>query len=184
MEALTLQHQQNDRSSIAMTVVLISFSMLFATLFLGYALYRSSSTVWPPMGLAQVPLKLPLISTSFILISSFTFWRARSQKLQWVFLTFLLGLGFLISQVIFWKDLKENLSIYPSTGIFGSLLYGLTWIHAAHLILGLAGIMFLLLPYFFKKMQQKSFATFKNVEKFWHFLGVTWLLILVSLFIF
>ena len=65
------------RSSLAMTIVLISFSMLFATLFLGYALYRSSATTWPPMGLERISLTIPLISTALLILSSFTLNRAR-----------------------------------------------------------------------------------------------------------
>ena len=46
-------------SSIAMTIVLISFSMLFASLFMGYAVYRIQNPVWPPMGMQRVPTSVP-----------------------------------------------------------------------------------------------------------------------------
>ena len=35
-------------SSVAMIVTLISFAMLFATLMMGFAMFRFTAPVWPP----------------------------------------------------------------------------------------------------------------------------------------
>jgi len=51
VNAQTIKIDQNKveevkfTSSLAMTVALVSWSMLFATLFLGYAVYRFSASV-------------------------------------------------------------------------------------------------------------------------------------------
>ena len=46
----TYEYTERDRADLAMTVVLVSFTMLFASLFLMYMVYRVTNSVWPPMG--------------------------------------------------------------------------------------------------------------------------------------
>jgi len=174
-------------SSIGMLVTIISFSMLFATLFLGFFLYRMSATEWPPMNLDRVDHFFPALSSVFILSSSW-FYEVFKKKLvispemaKYSFLISLgLGLAFLGSQVLFWQDLK-TVGIYASSGIYGSLIYSFTWIHSGHMILGLAMLGFLL-PSVLKQDFKKRIRI-NNIGKFWHFLAVIWLMIYLLLFV-
>ena len=166
-------------SSIAMTMTLVSFSMLFATLFLGYISYRFTSEVWPPVGMQSVGLGLPTISTMLILLSSFTYLLFENTKnSKWLHLTTLLGVAFMITQFIFWKNLKLS-GIYTDTTIFASMIYAFTWIHAAHVIAGL----FALLLLTFRLRKDECILWTKNVGKFWHFLGITWFVIFIGIFV-
>ena len=51
-KALEAKHIQGKAavSAIGMTVLLISFAMLFATLLLGYIVFRLTTDTWPPQG--------------------------------------------------------------------------------------------------------------------------------------
>ena len=60
------KEKESRKDSIAMTVTLVSFSMLFATLMLGYTVYRFSNQVWPPIGFSQINLLYPIVSTAEI----------------------------------------------------------------------------------------------------------------------
>jgi len=53
-----------------MIVTLISFAMLFATLMMGFAMFRFTSPVWPPSGMEKPSLVLPTLSTVLIALSS------------------------------------------------------------------------------------------------------------------
>ena len=63
---------KNIANSIAMIITLVSFTMLFAVFFLGYAIFRFNAQEWPPMGMDRVGLGIPSLSTFFIVLSSVT----------------------------------------------------------------------------------------------------------------
>ena len=177
-------------SSIAMMVLLVSFSMLFASLLLGYAAFRLTSPVWPPMGMQRIPLLLPILSTIVIALSSFCFvsfeksFRANKIITMKIYLalTFALGLGFMFVQYKLWGSMAA-MGLYVSGGIFPSLLYSLTWIHAAHIVAALISLLFLV-PVSLQGHSLDRVTWVENVGKFWHFLGVVWLVMFIIMFIF
>jgi cytochrome c oxidase subunit III len=177
---------QND---LAMTVTLISGAMLFLTLFMGYAIYRSSAATWPPAGISRVSLDWPLVSTLIILLSSLFCYRGKKaiknanlEKAKMnVNLTLLFGAGFMISQAFLWSHLKTE-GVFVSSGIFASILYGFTWIHAAHVILGLMALVYL--RFILKPTTVNLVQKATNVEKFWNFLEIIWIIMFITLFVF
>lgn len=177
-------------SSIAMIVILVSFTMLFASMLLGYSVYRLTVDVWPPMGMPRIPLTIPLVSTTIIALSSatlFLFEGAFNEKnikgmRVYFSLTFLLGLGFMFVQVQLWNSMAA-MGLHASGGIFPSLFYALTWTHAAHIVAGLVALLFLA-PIAFSKVYRAERVTWvQNVSKFWHFLGVVWLVMFIVMFV-
>lgn len=176
------------QNNLAMNMVLISGSMLFATLLMGYSLFRSSSSTWPPEGIRSVSLGYPLLSTAAILLSSWFCSRLRGNVAMNDFkaakmnldTTLVLGFIFMLIQSLLWAEMKST-GLFIGSGIFSSVMYGFTWIHAAHVISGLlvlGWLRFVLRPETMN-MGQKIL----NVEKFWHFLGVIWLILFISLFV-
>ena len=180
--------KERTTSSILMTVILISFSMFFATFFLGYLILRFNTPIWPPMGMERIPLTLPFAATVLLALSSFSYWLFEQSckdlpKRRFLLGTIIPGLGFLGLQIMLWHSLKIK-GIYAHSGIFGSFLYVLTGLHAAHIILGL---LFLLLPLLlFTKKGPRSISLLKinNIGIFWHFLGLVWFCIFMGLFVF
>ncbi|RLA60078.1 MAG: hypothetical protein DRQ88_03120 [Epsilonproteobacteria bacterium] len=174
-------------NSIAMLVTIISFSMLFATLFLSFFLYRLSATQWPPMNLDRIDHLFPAIS-SILIISSSWFYEVFKKNLdrspnnaRYSFLLCLgLGLAFIISQFLFWNDLKE-VGIFASSGIYGSLVYSFTWIHVGHMAMGIFTLLYLL-PSVMREDFKKRIRIV-NIGKFWHFLAVVWLMMYLLLFV-
>jgi cytochrome c oxidase subunit 3 len=170
-------------SSVAMIVVLVSFAMLFATLMMGFAMFRFTAPVWPPAGMVKPSLILPGISTLFILLSSlaFVWFEKDTANKKGLILTISLGVGFMLTQSLFWHQLKSN-GIFVSSGIFPSIIYAFTWIHAAHIIVAL-GLLLLLLfsPTQITTTKSKLRAT--SVGKFWHFLGIVWLIMFLTIFV-
>lgn len=172
-----------------MTITLVMGSMLFATLFMGYAIYRSNALVWPPLGIPKVSLLIPTLSTLVIAVSSWFAYQVRkcmtlndfNKAHQHLNFTLVLGTLFMISQGYLWFNLKESGIFLGSSGIFGSVLYGFTWIHAFHVVLGLGALVYLKLV--LKPTTQNSLQKTINVEKFWHFLGVVWLLMYLTMFV-
>ena len=172
-----------------MTVTLVSGAMLFTTLFMGYAVYRSSAAFWPPLNIDKVPLVWPWVSSMIIALSSWTCYQTRmfASKGEWksaqIFSLFTIfcGLSFMGTQAMLWGDLKSS-GILVSSGVFASILYGFTWIHALHVLLGVGALVFMHLTLL--KSSEASLYKVMNVEKFWHFLGIVWALMFAGLFLF
>lgn len=188
-EYSTEDKAQNHK--LAMTVAIISWSMLFATLLLGYFVYRYSQTLWPPLGVETVPLILPNLSLIAVLGSSITFWLSMNayKKQQynamrwWNWATLVLGLAYVFTQIKFWQNLNA-INLFSSSNIFGSIIHGFTWIHAGHMLCALLALgigIFLL-----RKNDSigRWFIYMSNVSVFWHFLTVVWLVLYFTLFIF
>jgi cytochrome c oxidase subunit 3 len=171
------------QNSIAMTVTLISFGMMFATMFLGYCLVRFNTPIWPPVEIQGMPKLLPLISTLVMGLSSYTYYlmERSEKKIRFWFLTTALGLLFLALQSTLWSTLQET-GIVVANGMVPSMVYAFTWIHAAHILLALLGLFwigYLLLI----KSPRLTMIKIMNVGKFWHFLGIIWLLMYLTLFV-
>jgi cytochrome c oxidase subunit III len=176
------------QSSVAMTVALISWGMLFATMFLGYFLVRFNAPVWPPVEIQDLPQLLPFLSTLIMGLSSLTYHRLENtapvslakRKVYWLG-TIVLGILFLLLQWKLWGDLKVS-GILVSDGMVPSMVYAFTWLHAAHIVLGLCALLW---PgyYLFLKPTGLTKITLLNVGKFWHFLGVVWLLMYLMIFV-
>lgn len=172
------------KNSIAMTVTLISFAMLFATMFLGYFLVRSNVPVWPPVEIQALPRLLPLLSTVIMALSSVTYYYFEKKLLNgkaYLGLTLALGLVFLGLQWNLWSALKAA-GILVSNGMVPSMVYAFTWIHAGHIVLGLLALLWM---GWIVTMKPEKLSVFKviNVGKFWHFLGIVWLLMYLMMFV-
>ncbi len=177
---LNINEGQEITSSVAMSVALISFSMLFASMLMGYAVFRLNAPAWPPMGMSKPDSFQPALSTAIITLSSlsYIFFEKKGSKL-FLWVSFLCGLGFMASQFAFWNSLKAS-GFYVQDGIFPSLLYAFTWVHAAHIVGALGFLGWLLIR--FEKLKC-SVLWIRNVGKFWHFLGIIWFILYLTLFI-
>ena len=178
MSAIGVEVARREVGTIAMLIVLVSLSMLFATLFLSYALYRSRAEIWPPVDFESIGLKLPTLNTTIICLSSASYALYQRTKARvWWGITLALGIGFLGLQFQFWNALKSQ-GLFAGTNVFSSMLYGFTWIHAGHLVLGLVALI-LVCPFLYTPGP----LSISNVGKFWHFLGITWCLLYTGLFV-
>lgn len=185
MMAKNSENQTRDfQVSVAMTVTLISFGMLFATMFLGYTLVRSNSQTWPPTEIENLPMFLPFLSTFVIGLSSWTYYlfeKTTDKKALYWFLTLVLGFSFLILQGLLWSKLND-LGILAVNGQVPSMVYAFTWVHAGHIVLAL-GLVVWLGYFIFRKPVGLTKMKLLNVGKFWHFLSVIWFLMYLMLFV-
>lgn len=182
------QAKEGDKiiSSVAMVVTLVSFGMLFLTLMMAFALFRFTSPVWPPAGMERPDLLLPAMSTLLIAVSSaFYMYFEKQMHLgradkRALLCTTILGFAFMVSQFLFWNHLKSQ-GIFASSGIFPSIIYAFTWIHAAHIVAGLGLLMWLYGT--LKTPDRMTAVKTANIGKFWHFLGIVWLIMFVTIFV-
>src|SRR5215207_453971 len=107
--AIKTDNVLGSRYRIGMWVGLASIAMMFTALSSAYIVRSASSNDWYPLAMPQVLF----LSTALILISSGTLEVARRNLKaavlggysRWLLVTALLGLGFLVSQLIAWRQL-------------------------------------------------------------------------------
>ena len=94
-----------------------------------------------------------------------------------------LGLAFSAVQTWLWFDLLSA-GIGPETGTYQSLFFGLTWVHAAHVVLALLSLMWIQLGIRTGRYGAHRISTVQNTAMFWHFMDVVWVVLYLGFFVF
>ncbi len=178
------------RYRIGMWVGLASMAMLFTSLSSAYIVRSATSNDWFPIAAPRVLF----VSTALLLVSSVSIELARrklkaslhSAYSNYLLLTILIGIGFLASQFIAWRQLAAQ-GIYLSSHPHSSFFYLLSGAHAVHLAGGLLALIFLWLgsrrtiaePIRVVKRQASADA----VSIYWHFMDALWIYLLLLLFL-
>ena len=126
-----------------MFLFIASEAMLFGAFFTAYFFVRvvnPDAQPWP-LPPFHLPVFVAGVNTAVLLTSSFTMhWALQSIKrgnragLQaGLVLTLLMGLAFLLTQMLEYARIGFN----PSDGAFGTIFFGLTGLHGAHVFVGL-----------------------------------------------
>jgi cytochrome c oxidase subunit 3 len=177
-----------NRYRIGMWVAMASILMLFTALSSAYIVRAASSSDWQPLAMPRILL----LSTALILISSGTLETARrkwkdtvNRSKPWLLLTLLLGLGFLVSQLLAWRQLVRQ-GVYVSSNPHSSFFYLLTAAHGVHLLGGLAALAYLSLRSRATRENQEAVAKAQAgadaVTLYWHFMDFLWVYLFVLLF--
>jgi cytochrome c oxidase subunit 3 len=184
---------QGNRYRIGMWVGLASVAMMFTSLSSAYIVRSASSNDWTPLPMPRVLL----LSTALILGSSVTLEVAR-RKLkaglsalykQWLLITVILGLAFLVAQLFAWRQLVRQ-GIYLASNPHSSFFYLLTGAHGVHLMGGLLGLLFLSVRWRRPRIDAtektsiaKRKAATDAVTVYWHFMDALWIYLFLLLFL-
>ena len=103
---------------------------------------------------------------------------ALRRTIPWLVATLFLGSLFLAGQFEAWKQLKQQgFGFNGETTPFVSYFYLITGIHAAHLLLGVVGLVVGLGSLgFLRKVEYRQIAV-DSLAWFWHTMGLVWLLL-------
>ncbi len=189
MESLSLQEENlAERNSASKKLLLWvgigSMVMLFAGLTSAY-IVRKMEGEWKPFNL---PLAF-YFSTAIIILSSVTINMALSyarkdklvQSKQFLFLTFLLGCGFVFSQVMGWGALVGQ-GIYLVGNPSGSFLFVLTGLHIVHLVGGIIALIVVNIRAVMNKYNSQNTLGIELSASYWHFLDLLWIYLFLFLF--
>jgi len=179
-----------NRYRIGMWVALASIAMMFTALSSAYIVRAGSSNDWQALSMPR----LLILSTGLILVSSAAIETARrklkatlsSEYSRWLLITAALGLAFLVSQFLAWRQLVRQ-GIYVSSNPHSSFFYLLTATHAVHLFGGLLALSFLWFrsrrPVHTKIETAKRQAGADAVTIYWHFMDALWIYLFLLLFL-
>jgi cytochrome c oxidase subunit 3 len=179
-----------DRQTLGILLFIVSEVMLFGSFFAAYFFIRVVANVgpWPPEGF-ELPKAVAGINTAILVSSSFTIhWALESIRrenrrglIMGLAATFMLGATFLFIQI----NEYAHIGFAPHTNAFGSVFYGLTGLHGAHVTIGL-----LLLAFANIRAWRGHFSkepkTHLGVEVpgiYWHFVDVMWIIVFTTVYI-
>ncbi len=97
------------------------------------------------------------------------------RALPWLLATLVLGGLFLTGQMLAWHQLALQGASFKSSSSSGHSFYIITYAHAFHLFVGVAGLIAALIGlYAFKKIENRQIMV-DCVAWYWHSMGVLWL---------
>jgi heme/copper-type cytochrome/quinol oxidase subunit 3 len=177
-----------DTARLGMVLFLGSWAMLFASLFFAYGVLRVRQPTWPPPGTPALPTLLPLLNTAVLAWNAMALQRAlgasrrgaAAQTVARLWEALFLGSVFLLLQVLLWTAMaRAGLALSDSS--LAAVVYGLTGVHAVHVVLGLLGLAWLLVAT--RTGQRKAAIRLRVCVRYWHFVFVAWLAMYLLLFV-
>lgn len=170
----------------ALWLFIVSIIMIFAAMTSAYIVRRGDGN-WL---VVQFP-PIMYINTAVIMLSSVTmqwaYFSAKKDNLQplksALLVTTLLGLLFLVGQVISWQSLQHMGVFFGGKGSnpAGSFVYVLTGLHGFHLITGIIFLFIVLVAAFRYEVHSKNMNLIEMCTTYWHFLDVLWVYLFVFL---
>ena len=138
----------------------------------------------------ELPIALPLFNTVVIAMSSLAIFyglaqlrRGRTARLTvalWV--TAALGAAFVALQLVLWSDMWTA-GLRPSSGNYGALFYMLTWVHAAHVGVGVVALFWMAFRASANAYSPRRYTAVRLWSLYWHFVGVVWAWMFVLVFL-
>ena len=92
----------------------------------------------------------------------------------------ILGLGFLVGQVVVWRQLVRAGVYLPST-LHSSFFYILTGLHGIHLVGGIIGLGWVLERSFKNRLSASSHEPLHLFATYWHFMDLLWVYLAILL---
>ena len=177
-----------DARVLGMFMFIASEIMLFGSFFTAYFFCRvvADPPVWPPVGF-HLPVFVAGVNTVILLTSSFTMhWALQAIKRgnrvgmqAGLVLTLALGLTFLLTQAREYS----RIGFAPHDGAFGSVFFGLTGLHGAHVFVGLTLLTFATVRAFRGHFTPEDHRGVEIPGIYWHFVDVMWIVVYSTIYL-
>ena len=172
---------------LGMLLFIISEVMVFGAFFTAYFFIRVvAADPWPAPG-EELPKLIAGVNTAILLSSSFTMhWALESAKANnrfglqaGILTTFLLGATFLFIQI----NEYVHIGFAPQDNAQGSIFYGLTGLHGAHVAVGLTLLAFTTIRAFRGHFTPEELRGVEVPGIYWHFVDVMWIVVYTTVYI-
>ncbi|MFC2112397.1 cytochrome c oxidase subunit 3 [Bacteroidota bacterium] len=190
--AQTDEHRDDIGSRFGMWLFIFTELLLFAGLFLTYALFRYKN--WQAFHLAAEELDtfigalntVLLLASSATIAMSITALQQKKKLLALALLgfTILVGVIFLINKYFEW-GLKFEHGLYPGSEtlvllgkgevLFFGLYFFMTGLHALHIVVGLVFIGVVFFRIYNEKITHDNFVHLENAGLYWHLVDIIWI---------
>ncbi|MGB2672798.1 MAG: cytochrome c oxidase subunit 3 family protein [Candidatus Acidiferrum sp.] len=198
--------QQKDSATLGMWIFLATEILFFGGLFLTYTINRHTYPGVFAEASTTLSLKLGTINTLVLIASSLTMamavWSAEAAKKKliplFLVLTLILGCAFLFIKGIEYHDkyvehhipgLPFQLEPGSDAGtnahaqLFFSLYFGMTGLHALHMIVGVGLLIWLLRQSIKGRFTAEYNTPVENIGLYWHFVDIVWIYLFPLLYL-
>jgi cytochrome c oxidase subunit 3 len=172
---------------LGMLLFIISEVMVFGAFFTAYFFIRVvDANPWPAEG-TELPKLIAGVNTAILLSSSVTIhWALESVKRgnraafkAGMLSTFLLGATFLFVQI----NEYVHIGFAPSNSAQGSIFYGLTGLHGAHVFIGLLLLLMVTVRAFRGHFSAEQHRGVEVPGIYWHFVDVMWVVVYSTVYL-
>ncbi len=176
-----------DPQTLGMLLFIISEVMVFGAFFTAYFFIRvAQGDPWPAHG-TTLPVEVAGFNTAILVSSSFTMhWAQTSIKngnrfglRAGILTTFLLGATFLFIQI----NEYANIGFAPQDHAQGTIFYGLTGLHGAHVFIGLTLLLMVVIRSFRGHYSPEEHRGVEVPGIYWHFVDIMWIIVYTTVYI-
>jgi cytochrome c oxidase subunit 3 len=181
------QSSRVEPQMLGMLLFIISEVMLFGAFFTAYFFIRVVQDVdWPAAG-TELPVAIAGVNTAILISSSFTMhWALEGARTEnrramraGLLTTLLLGATFLTVQI----NEYVHIGFSPADHAQGSIFYGLTGLHGAHVFVGLTLLSMATVRAFRGHFSAKEHRGVEVPGIYWHFVDVMWIVVYTTIYI-
>ena len=181
------QSSRIDPQFLGMLLFIISEVMLFGAFFTAYFFIRVvGDAPWPAEG-EHLPVAIAGVNTAILISSSFTMhWALEGARNEnraalrvGMLTTLLLGATFLCIQI----NEYVHVGFAPADNAQGTIFYGLTGLHGAHVFIGLLLLSFATIRAFRGHFTPKQHRGVEVPGIYWHFVDVMWIFVYSTIYI-
>jgi cytochrome c oxidase subunit 3 len=174
---------------LGMFLFIASEAMLFGAFFTAYFFVRVVNPEAPgwPLEPFHLPVFVAGVNTAVLVTSSFTMhWALQSIKRgnrnglkAGLVLTFFMGLAFLLTQMLEYA----RIGFTPADGAFGTIFFGLTGLHGAHVFVGLTLLAVATIRAFRGHFTPEHHHGVEIPGIYWHFVDVMWIVVYATIYL-
>jgi cytochrome c oxidase subunit III len=177
-----------DRGFWGMAMVIATEAVIFLGLVSSYFfLWAGTKGEWPQGGIEAPELPRILIFTPILLLSSVpVFWaesavrRGRIGQVRVaLFIAFVMGLAFLINQILEYRDLTFGWH----DNAYASIFYTTTGLHGLHVLVGLLMSLVVQLKAALGRYTPERHTNIQVFSLYWHFVDAVWIVVFTSLYL-
>jgi cytochrome c oxidase subunit III len=182
------QSSRVEAQFLGMLLFIISEVMLFGAFFTAYFFVRVvADSGWFPIHGDELPKLIAGFNTAVLVSSSVTMHWAlegarngnRNAMRVGLLTTFLLGLTFLCVQI----NEYVHLGFAPQDFAQGTIFYGLTGLHGAHVFIGLTLLAMVNVRAFRGHFSPEEHRGVEVPGIYWHFVDVMWVIVYLTVYI-
>jgi cytochrome c oxidase subunit 3 len=176
-----------DPQVLGILLFIVSEVMVFGAFFTAYFFIRIvQGDPWPAPG-TTLPVAVAGFNTAVLLSSSFTMhWTLHAAKTgnrfglkAGILTTLLLGTTFLFVQI----NEYVHIGFAPRDSAQGTIFYGLTGLHGAHVFIGLTLLMMVTVRAFRGHFTPENHRGVEVPGIYWHFVDAMWLVVFTTIYV-
>ena len=174
------------RGSASMLLFILTEAMLFVSLFFGYFYLGAHNDHWPldelpKLHLATIMLIVLLASSVVLYFGEEASKKGKTGRARLLLAaTIAMGVVFVAIQVLEYRNHLRTLK--PWTDAYGSAFYTITSLHALHVLVGLAMLVYVLLLPDIEGKVRPPHRPYHNAALYWHFVDIVWLCVVLLLY--